>query len=41
MQSIGLLPSGYGATELTPARALGVHRDAAELRESLDELQTG
>jgi HAD superfamily hydrolase (TIGR01509 family) len=38
MLSIGLLSGGYGADELYRAGAFLVYRDAAELRESLDEL---
>src|SRR3954465_3126944 len=38
MLSIGLLSGGYGADELQGAGAFRVYRDAAELRESLDEL---
>ncbi|WP_028058719.1 HAD family hydrolase [Candidatus Solirubrobacter pratensis] len=38
MLSIGLLSGGYGADELYRAGAYLVYRDAAELRESLDEL---
>jgi HAD superfamily hydrolase (TIGR01509 family) len=36
--SIGLLSGGYGADELQAAGAFRTYRDAAELRESLDEL---
>ena len=38
MLSIGLLTGGYGEDELRAAGAFRVYRDAAELRESLDEL---
>jgi len=38
MLSIGLLSGGYGADELVTAGAFRVYDDAAELRESLDEL---
>jgi HAD superfamily hydrolase (TIGR01549 family) len=38
MLSVGLLSGGYGEDELTRAGAFRVYRDAAELRESLDEL---
>jgi HAD superfamily hydrolase (TIGR01509 family) len=38
MLSIGLLSGGYGADELLAAGAYRVYEDAAELRESLDEL---
>jgi HAD superfamily hydrolase (TIGR01549 family) len=38
MLSIGLLSGGYGADELQAAGAFRTYRDAAELRESLDEL---
>jgi HAD superfamily hydrolase (TIGR01509 family) len=38
MLSIGLLSGGYGADELYRAGAFLVYRDAAELRESVDEL---
>jgi HAD superfamily hydrolase (TIGR01509 family) len=38
MLSIGLLSSGYGEDELTRAGAFRVYRDAAELRQSLDEI---
>jgi HAD superfamily hydrolase (TIGR01509 family) len=38
MLSVGLLSGGYGADELHGAGAFRVYRDAAELRESLDEL---
>jgi HAD superfamily hydrolase (TIGR01509 family) len=38
MLSVGLLSGGYGEDELTQAGAFRVYRDAAELRESLDEL---
>jgi len=38
MLSIGLLSGGYGADELQGAGAFRTYRDAAELRESLDEL---
>jgi HAD superfamily hydrolase (TIGR01509 family) len=38
MLSVGLLSGGYGEDELTRAGAFRVYRDAAELRETLDEL---
>ncbi len=38
MLSIGLLSGGYGEDELTRSGAFRVYRDAAELRDSLDEL---
>jgi phosphoglycolate phosphatase-like HAD superfamily hydrolase len=38
MLSVGLLSGGYGEDELTRAGAFRVYRDAAELRQSLDEL---
>ena len=38
MLSIGLLSGGYGEDELGGAGAFRVYRDAAELRDSLDEL---
>ncbi len=38
MLSVGLMTGGYGEDELTRAGAFRVYRDAAELRESLDEL---
>jgi HAD superfamily hydrolase (TIGR01549 family) len=38
MLSVGLLSGGYGEAELTQAGAFRVYRDAAELRNSLDEL---
>ena len=38
MLSVGLLSGGYGEDELTRAGAFRVYRDAAELRDSLDEL---
>ena len=38
MLSIGLLSGGYGEDELGSAGAFRVYRDAAELRDSLDEL---
>jgi HAD superfamily hydrolase (TIGR01509 family) len=38
MLSIGLLSGGYGADELQAAGAFRTYRDAAELRDSLDEL---
>jgi HAD superfamily hydrolase (TIGR01509 family) len=38
MLSIGLLSGGYGEDELSRAGAFRVYRDAAELRQSLDEL---
>jgi HAD superfamily hydrolase (TIGR01549 family) len=38
MLSVGLLTGGYGEDELRAAGAFRVYRDAAELRESLDEL---
>ena len=38
MLSIGLLSGGYGEDELTRAGAFRVYRDAAELRQSLDEI---
>ena len=38
MLSVGLLSGGYGEGELTSAGAFRVYRDAAELRDSLDEL---
>jgi HAD superfamily hydrolase (TIGR01509 family) len=41
MLSVGLLSGGYGADELHGAGAFRVYRDAAELRESLDELGVG
>lgn len=41
MLSIGLLSGGYGSDELECAGAYRVYRDAAELRESLDELGVG
>jgi beta-phosphoglucomutase-like phosphatase (HAD superfamily) len=39
--SIGLVPSGYGAAEPTRASAGCAYRDAAEVRELLDELRIG
>jgi len=38
MLSVGLLSGGYGEDELNQAGAFRVYRDAAELRDSLDEL---
>jgi HAD superfamily hydrolase (TIGR01549 family) len=38
MFSVGLLSGGYGEAELLQAGAFRVYRDAAELRESFDEL---
>jgi HAD superfamily hydrolase (TIGR01549 family) len=38
MLSIGLLTGGYGADELARVGAYRVYRDAAELRQSLDEV---
>lgn len=38
MLSIGLLTGGYGEAELESAGAYRVYRDAAELRDSLDDL---
>ena len=38
MLSVGLLSGGYGEDELARAGAFRVYRDAAELRQSLDEL---
>jgi HAD superfamily hydrolase (TIGR01549 family) len=38
MLSVGLLSGGYGEDELNRAGAFRVYRDAAELRDSLDEL---
>src|SRR5438874_2067522 len=38
MLSVGLLSGGYGADELLAAGAFRVYADAAELRDSLDEL---
>lgn len=38
MLSVGLLSGGYGEDELTRAGAFRVYRDAAELRDALDEL---
>jgi HAD superfamily hydrolase (TIGR01509 family) len=38
MLSVGLLSGGYGEDELTRAGAFRVYRDAAELRQSLDEI---
>jgi hypothetical protein len=38
MLAIGLLSGGYGEDELGGAGAFRVYRDAAELRDSLDEL---
>ncbi len=38
MLSVGLLTGGYGEDELVRAGAFRVYTDAAELRESLDEL---
>jgi len=38
MLSVGLLSGGYGEDELTRAGAFRVYRDAAELRQTLDEI---
>ena len=38
MLSVGVLSGGYGEDELNRAGAFRVYRDAAELRDSLDEL---
>ena len=38
MLSVGLLTGGYGADELARVGAYRVYRDAAELRQSLDEV---
>jgi hypothetical protein len=38
MLSVGVLSGGYGEDELIRAGAYRVYRDAAELRDSLDEL---
>jgi HAD superfamily hydrolase (TIGR01509 family) len=38
MMGVGVLSGGYGEEELIRAHAFRVYRDAAELRESLDEL---